>query len=166
MNWLKIKSSLQALTLLLLLQACGYHLRGVVDIPPEMKKVYVEGAGSALHKELRAALKASDGQLVASPEAAGIVIRVLRDDMRRRVLSLDQQGKATEFELNYSIDFLLLDSTGKILQEQQQVEINRDFFNDQVDILAKNNEEQIIRDEMYRQAVRTIVTRASAILKQ
>jgi LPS-assembly lipoprotein len=165
MSKLKFKSGLPVLALLLSLQACGYHLRGAVDIPPEMKSVYVEGAGAGLHKELKAALKAADGTLVGSPETAGIVIKVVRDDMRRRVLSLDQQGKSTEFELNYTVDFVLLDSAGKILQEQQQVEINRDFFNDQVDILAKNNEEQIIRDEIYRQAVRTIVARARAVLK-
>lgn len=154
-----------AFTLLLSLTACGYHLRGAIDIPEQMKSVYLEGASSMLIKEFKSSLKSSGGELVASPPEASLVIRILKDDLRRRVLSLDNIGKANEFELNYLVRFMLLDGEGNILMEEQEMEINRDFFNDQVDILAKNNEETVIREEIYRQAVRTIVRRAQAVLK-
>lgn len=154
-----------AITLLLSLTACGYHLRGAIDIPEQMKSVYLEGASSMLVKEFKSSLKSSGGELVASPPEASLVIRILKDDLRRRVLSLDNIGKANEFELNYLVRFMLLDGEGNILMEEQEMEINRDFFNDQVDILAKNNEETVIREEIYRQAVRTIVRRAQAVLK-
>ncbi|WP_305906614.1 LPS assembly lipoprotein LptE [Methylomarinum sp. Ch1-1] len=150
---------------MLLSTACGYHLRGALDIPEEMKNIYIEGASASLRDEINLSLKSADGQLVSSTEEASMVIKVIRDDMRRRVLSLNSAGKATEFELNYTVRFMLLDPTGQILMDQQEVEINRDFFNDQVDILAKSNEEAVIRDEIYRQAVRAIVMRARAVLK-
>lgn len=152
-------------TSMLLLTACGYHLRGSIDIPDEMKNIYMEGASSQLHREMKQSLRTSEGELVGVPAQAGMVIKILKDDMQRRVLSLDSQGKATEFELNYTVSYMLLDSSGNVLLEQQDLEINRDFFNSQQDILAKNNEEVVIRDEIYRQAVRTIVTRARAVLK-
>ncbi|WP_031434892.1 LPS-assembly lipoprotein LptE [Methylomarinum vadi] len=150
---------------MLSLTACGYHLRGAVDIPEEMKSVYVEGAGSQLQREMKQSLRYSDGRLVSSPSQAGMVIKVLKDDMRRRVLALDSQGKAIEFELTYTVNYSLLDPQGKVLLKQQDLEIDREYFNSQQDILAKNNEEAVIRDEMYRQAVRSIISRARAILK-
>lgn len=154
-----------AVTLMLLLTACGYHLRGAIDIPEQMKAVYLEGVGGKLAEEFKSSLKSAGGELVSTPSEAGVVIRILKDDMRRRVLSLSSIGKANEFELNYIVRFMLLDSQGKVLMEAQDMEIDRDYFNDQEDILAKNNEEAVIRDELYRQAVRTIVGRARAVLK-
>lgn len=150
---------------MLFLTACGYHLRGAVDIPEEMRSVYVEGASSSLERQLKQSLRYSDGRLVAAPAQAGMIIKVINDDMSRRVLTLDSQGKAIEFELNYTVSYVLLDSQGRTLSTQQDLEINRDYFNSQQDILAKNNEEIVIRNEIYRQAVQTIVSRARAFLK-
>lgn len=144
--------------------ACGYHLRGSVDMPVAMKKLYIQGAGPGLIEAMRASLNVSDAVLVGSPDQAGLVIRVARDDMRRRVLSLNESGKATEFELTYTLEYVLLNSQGQVLSNTLTTEINRDYFNDQEDILAKNNEEIVIRQEIYRQAVRSIFARASAVL--
>lgn len=126
----------------------------------------MKGGSSSLHNEMKSSLKSSDGQLVSSPEQAGMVIKVLRDEMRRRVLSLSSTGKANEFELNYSLRYILLDAEGKILMDQQELEIYRDYFNNQEQVLAKNNEENVIRKEMYQQAVRMIFARARAVLKK
>ncbi len=151
---------------ILLLPACGYHLRGAMDVPQQMHKVYLEGASSALRGALLSSLRGSDAALVASPGEAGFQIKVIKDDMRRRVLSLNASGKATEYELNYTLVYVLLDEQGKALGKQQVLEVNRDYFNDQEDILAKNNEEAVIRDEIYRNAVRSMLMRASALLKK
>ncbi len=161
----KLNSVHLLLAMLLFLPACGYHLRGALDIPEPLKKVYMPGASANLQDEMRLSLQASGGQLVATPDQAELVIKVLRDEMSRRVLSLSSVGKANEFELNYNLRYLLLNAEGKLLTDQQVVEIHRDYFNDQEDILAKNNEENVIRQEMYRQAVRTMFTRVRAVLK-
>jgi LPS-assembly lipoprotein len=47
---------------------------------------------------------------------------------------------------------------------RQPVEIKRDYFNNQLAIIAKDNEETVIRNEMYQQAVRTVVNRARVAL--
>ncbi len=154
------------LSCMLVLSACGYHLRGFVKIPEQLQKVYLQGASGSLHNEMKMSLKFSDGELVETPEQAGIVIKILRDDMRRRVQSLSSTGKANEFELNYSLRYLLLDRNGKEIAETQELTINRSYFNDQQAILSKNNEENVIRKEMYRQAVRTIFARARAVLQK
>jgi LPS-assembly lipoprotein len=153
-------------TLVLFLTACGYHMRGAIDIPEQLKSVYLQGASGNLHSEMKSALRLAGGQLVSLAEQAGLVIKILRDEMRRREASIDESGYANEFELNYSLVFKLSDAEGKVLIEQREVEITRYYFNDQIDVLAKNNEEIVIRNEIYRQAVKTIFAQARAVLKK
>ena len=126
----------------------------------------MQGASGNLHSEMKSALRLAGGQLVSLAEQAGLVIKILRDEMRRREASIDESGYANEFELNYSLVFKLSDAEGKVLIEQREVEITRYYFNDQIDVLAKNNEEIVIRNEIYRQAVKTIFAQARAVLKK
>ncbi|MCK4841009.1 MAG: hypothetical protein KAT04_03890 [Methylococcales bacterium] len=163
-----IKQTKNTLILLVLLitSACGYHLRGSVDLSEDLKNIYLQGASSQLTKLLKKTLKSSNGQLVDKVEQAGVVIKIEKEKMDRRVLSLDSSGRANEYELLYVVIFNLFDNKGKQLAGKQVVEVNRDYFNDQAAVLAKNNEEQVIREEMYRQAVKSILNRAKALLEK
>ncbi|MDQ7091431.1 MAG: hypothetical protein Q9M50_12500 [Methylococcales bacterium] len=148
------------LILFLFLTACGYQLRGAVELPEGMENLYLENASGPLRDEVRKALKFSKGQLVPSPKEAGVLIKILREEMRTRVLSVSSLGKANQFELIYSLIFSIHDSTGAVLLANQRVQSQRSYFNDQVDVLAQTNEEQLIRNEMYSQASRSILIRA------
>ncbi len=148
------------LVIFLFLTACGYQLRGAVELPEGMENVYLENASGQLRDEIRKALKFSKGKLVSSPKEAGIVIKILKEEMRTRVLSLSALGKANQFELLYDLNFSIYDPSGKLLLANQRVQSQRSYFNDQVEVLAQTNEEQLIRNEMYSQAVRSIVIRS------
>jgi LPS-assembly lipoprotein len=142
------------------LTACGYQLRGAVELPEGMENLYLENASGQLRDEIRKALKFSKGKLVSSPKEAGIVIKILKEEMRTRVLSLSATGKANQFELLYNLIFSIYDPSGKLLLGNQRVQSQRSYFNDQEEVLAQTNEEQLIRNEMYSQAVRSIVIRS------
>lgn len=151
--------------MLSLLTACGYHLRGSIALPAELKNMYVFGANGSLYSELQAVVKASDGKLATSPNDAGLVVKILKEDFRRRVLSVGSTGKSSEVELNYYLRFQFFDNQENPIQEEQTIEISRDFFNDQTVILAKQAEETIIMKEIYRQAVRMLMSRAQAAVE-
>lgn len=154
------------LILALLVSACGYHLRGSLDLPKGMKNVYLEGGSAQLREQFKRAMEISSVQLSSSPENAGIIVRIFDEDSRRRVLSLSSGGIANDFELSYRFDYELLDAKNKVLTPRQPIEIKREYYNDQLAIIAKGNEEAVIRDEMYQQAVRTVVNRAMVALEE
>lgn len=151
---------------LLFISACGYHLRGSLDLPEGLKSIYLQNGSGQLGSALKRTLRSTEVKLVSVAEDAGIVVKISRENMRRRVLSVSSTGRANEYELYYNLDFILLDAKGKKLSETQPVEIVRDYYNDQEDILGKNNEERTIRDEMYRQAVQTIINRSRVALEK
>lgn len=157
--------SIFLLILLLFISACGYQLRGSIDLPEGLKSIFMQGASGQLSKTMSRTLKSSGGQLVDSADQAGLIVQVDNEKMDRRVQSLSSTGRASEYELIYKLDFILVDKAGNALSDKQRIEINKDYFNDQEEILGKSNEEQVIRDEMYREAVRSIVNRSRVVLE-
>ncbi len=148
----------------LLLSACGYHLRGSFNLPEGLKTIYIQGASSPLRNALKQVLRSADATLVDNAKDAGLVIKVEKETMQRHALSLSDTGRANEYELSYRLDFLLLDSQGNVLSKTQPVEITRDYFNDQEELLGKDNEEQVIRKEMYRQAITAMLNRSRIVV--
>jgi LPS-assembly lipoprotein len=153
------------LIMALLSSACGYHLRGALELPAGMKNVYLDGGSAELREQFKRAMDISSVALASSPETAGIIVKIFNEDNQRRVLSLGSGGTANDFELSYRFDYELVDAKNKVLSARQPIEIKREYYNDQLAVIAKDNEETIIRNEMYQQAVRTIVNRARVALE-
>ncbi|MFZ2726711.1 MAG: LPS assembly lipoprotein LptE [Methylococcaceae bacterium] len=148
----------------LLLSACGYHLRGSAELPKELNSIYLSGETASLREQFDKTLQLSAGQLLDTPSANSLSIHIVKEDMQRRVLSLSSRGRANEFELVYRLNYDLTNADNKAVLKNQPIEIRREYFNNQQDILAKDNEENVIRNEMYQQAVQTIINRARNVL--
>lgn len=147
------------------LTACGYHLRGAYDLPKGMKSVFLQGGSQTLNEQLLTVLKSSSGQLAASPDKADVIIRITRDTIERRVLSLSERGRSNEIELAGQLEYQIFDKNNKPLVEKTPVDFRREYFNDQQDVIAKDNEEIVIKNEMYQQVVKTIINRGRMALE-
>jgi LPS-assembly lipoprotein len=157
--------SVPFLMMSLILSACGYHLRGAVELPKELKALYLQGASPELHQQFSKVMESSSGKLLSSQENAGIVIRFFDEKMNRRVLSLGATGRANDYELEYRLEYEFANAANAILMPRQVMEVKREYFNDQQDIIAKDNEETVIRNEIYQQAVSKIINRAKLVLE-
>jgi len=142
------------------LSACGYHLRGAGHTTAKFKKIYLEGASGPLRDGFDEVLKLSSARLVKKAKEADLQVKVVEEKFKRRTVSLNFSGRSNEFELGYHLDFQLVGAGNAQLSAGKPIQIIREYFNDQQDILAKNNEERVITQEIYRQAVRTILERA------
>lgn len=148
--------------LLMFLTACGYHLRGELELPDNMKTVYLEGASLGLKDQFKAAVLNSQVKVVNSRADAGTIILVSDEDTLKRALSLGSSGYANQYGLEYRFVYEVQDGKGKIVVPSQPVEIRREYFNNQQLILGKDNEEMVIRNEMYQQAVRNMINQIRA----
>jgi LPS-assembly lipoprotein len=157
-------SKLFILGIAVFISSCGYHLRGAYDLPKGMKSIFLQGGSPAFRQQLNDALKTSSGQLANSPDKADIILRIYGDRIERRVVSLSERGRSNQFELDGRLEYALLDKTNKVILDREPISMRREYFNDQQDIIAKDNEEIVIRNEMYQQAVRTILNRGRSAL--
>ncbi len=151
-----------------LLTACGYHLRGSIDLPESLQKMYVRGASIELSDALKQAFKSTSGKLVSNVAEAGMILNVIEEDYRRRTVSISSSGYSNEYELIYRLVFDLIDKNGTEIVAAQRIEVSQAYFNQQSSdtVLSKENEEQILRKELYQKAVRSVIERARAELKK
>jgi len=161
-----IKNS-SVLLLFLLMTACGYHLRGSIQLPEVLKKIYVQGASSPLTDAINQVFSGASGKLVSSSAKAGMILKVINEDYQRRTVSVNASGYSNEYELVYRLSYVLLDKQGTIIVPKQTVSASKSYYNSQNSnvLIAKANEEASLRKEVYVQAVRELVNRARAVLK-
>jgi len=147
------------MALLLLLTGCGFHLRGAADLPDLGRRIYLEGGSMALREEFRKVLRSANGELVMMPNLAQAIVRIHDERDGLRALSLSARGRSNELELAYHLNYSLLMADQRPVLQSQPVDIKRQYFNNQQDIIAKDNEQQIIHSEMLQQAARLMLER-------
>lgn len=155
-----------AFVFLLILAGCGFKLRGAVELPENRRNIALAGIewNHPLAQDLQETLALSNGQLVQDQKQAQSLLRILEIGQDKQVLSLDENGKAIEFELLYRVRFDMLDPKGQPIMAPQDVEIVRTYLNPQLQIIGKSQEEDLLRDEMRKEAVRTMLWRIQRAL--
>jgi LPS-assembly lipoprotein len=162
-----LHTALWALFAMLALSACGWHLRGDIDLPGHISPVYVQGTSdlAPLNRRLERALEASGAAVTRSPAEAASTLRIIADDSGRRVLSVDGRGKALEYELYEGIEFSLTGRDGKELVPPQRVGIQRPLLEPEIETLGKHREEADVRRVMREDLVARLLDRLRAQLK-
>jgi LPS-assembly lipoprotein len=150
----------------LLFAGCGYQLRGALDLPDDVRTVHV-AAPSQLRDELLTLL-ASGGVAVSTSSAeADARITVTSERFNRRVLSVDPTtGKEREFELAYTLVFGVTRSDGATMIEDGSVNLLRDYVFDPEAVIGTSREEDLLREEMRRDAARQLLRKVEAAFKR
>lgn len=149
-----------------LLSACGFHLRGSVNLPSEMQAVLVEGVGEndQFSLDFTEATRLSGGRVVSNKKEASSILRIISQRFERRPISLSESGLINEYELVYLLDFELASPDGKNLLPPQSIEIVRDYFDDQQRVLGTSQQQSVIREEISKEAARTVLRRVELSL--
>ncbi len=150
-----------------LLQGCGFHLRGALELPPEKRVIALQGIplNHPFAGDLRAILASFQGELVTDPKLAGSVLVISDIQEDRRVLSLDQNGKAVEFELILRLRFEARAPDGKVLIPAEPIAVHRVYLNPQLDVIGKAVEEGVIWEEMRRETAQALLRRLRKALE-
>lgn len=150
------------LVLLLTLSACGFQLRGTAQLP--FQTLYVDAGGNAIGPDLMQALRyGASARIVNSPGEAEAVLQVLSEEREKRILSLNAAGRVSEYLVLYRIFFRVHDGKGKDLLPAQQLELKRDFSYSDAQVLAKEQEEQLLYRDMLNDAVQQVMRRLGAL---
>jgi len=154
--------------LLALLPACGFHLRGDVELPPALQETYLESRNpyTGIARALRVELEAAGGRVLESDEHATALLRIVREISENRILSVGSTGKASEYELFNEVVFSLSDAEGKVLIKPQTLRMTRDLVFDETELLGKISEAESIHRQMRRNMARQIIIRIGAGLRQ
>ncbi len=140
-----------------LLSACGLRLRGEYLLPPELQTLNIssEDKHGEITRLFKQQLLENNVTILKQFEVDKPEIRILKDRLDRRTLSVFQNGQVAEYELIYSVRYQLRRQDHDV--QEFVFEINRDYQDDPSAALPKSRELDLILSEMRRKAVDRII---------
>ncbi len=148
----------------LMLGACGFHLQGRQPLPAAFANTYIDTKDEQTDfvQDLRKALLASGVKVIPTEGSAGATIQVHEDELTEKILSVSARNIPAEYELTYRVKFSV-SSDGKTLIEDEEVTATRDISFDEAQLLAKEREQEILREALARDLVALVMRRISAL---
>ncbi|MCP5325237.1 MAG: hypothetical protein H7A09_02785 [Oceanospirillaceae bacterium] len=155
-------TKLLLLTAVLAVSACGFHLRGQVDLPYSLRILAVDSnaLNYASRKQLKQALE-SNGVVISEDAQYRLVL--LGEDADKRTLSVTSSAKTAEYELHQSLRFVLRNSEGADLMLPQTIESFRTQIYDAEAVIGKAEEEEQIRRDMQTDNIGKLLRRLKAL---
>ncbi len=157
---------LAAALLALPLASCGYYLRGSTpDSQLGFDSVYLDApSGTPLERDLRTSIRSQrTAKLVNDPKTAQVSLRVLSDKQERKVLTLNSQGQVREYSLTYRIRYEVADKDNKKLLAPSEIALQTILSYSESQVLAKEQEERLIFDDLRRDAVSQIMRQLAQV---
>jgi LPS-assembly lipoprotein len=141
---------------------CGFHLEGSAPLPAALKTPYVDAKDrqSDFVQDLRKALLINGAKLTDASTDASATVHVTKDELTRRVLSVSSTNQPREYELTYTVSFSVSAGATDLLP-LQEVSATRDFSFDETTLLAKDNEEAILKRALAHDLVDVVMRRLS-----
>lgn len=148
---------------ILVFSGCGFHLRGssgfdftFVHIKSESANKITQGVGLRMIEE--------GVQIVPTANAAQAVLYLRNEAIDRRVLTVSSiSGQQVEYELNYRVEMEVQKPDGTVLLEKQQLSLLRDYIFDETAVLAMWAEDEMLREDMFRDIVAQIIRRLQVL---
>jgi len=129
-----------------------------------MQRTYIatDDRHSLFYHALRADLQNAGVNLVDSSADATATFSITYDETDQRVLSVSARNVPTEYEVYYTIQYSI-DNGSKRILEPQTLTVTRDYTYDELLVLGKAHEEELLRDACVDDLVRIVLRQISAL---
>jgi LPS-assembly lipoprotein len=146
------------------LTACGFRLAGSESLPAVMARPYLslKDPYTDFSREFEHQLKSSGATLQPTAAGATASVEITKDLVQQRTLAVSAKNIPTEYELTYTITFSVHGGEKELLAPQT-ISLSKDFSYDETLQLAKENEADILRQQMARDLVSIAMRRLTSL---
>jgi LPS-assembly lipoprotein len=158
---------LQALALvlaLLSLSACGLHLRGhgAGDAQFAFRSIYIQAPGeTTFTKVLRRNLRAYKLAVQEAPGQQDLTLNISFELTDKQITALNSSGHVIEYLLHYRVSVRAYDRQLNNWLPATEIRLQRILPYDDTLVLAKQQEEQMLYDDMRTDAAQQVLRRLS-----
>ncbi|OCG62902.1 LPS assembly lipoprotein LptE [Gilliamella sp. GillExp13] len=146
------------------LTGCGFHLQHETEVPKSFKTMsYISyDPYGRLSRNIKELLHDND-VTITNNNASGQVplLKMVSENLSRNTISIYQDGKAAEYQLVLTIEAQV------VIAGQQtypiSVRVFRTFFDNPAEALAKTVEQDLIENEMFKQAAKQVIRKLKSI---
>ena len=157
---------LMMLALAVSLYACGFQLRGSINLSSDMSPIYIEqNSVFELASEIKTLLASNQIAMVDTASQSKSQLILLNDSKSQSVLSVDGNGQAREYLLSYRVNFVIkvnLNNNTEIGAVPDSLTVSRTWLFDPDAVLAVTNEAELLYNDMQREAARLILLKINA----
>jgi len=145
--------------------ACGYRLRGMVDLP--FKVIAITGNPSPpLRADLQTAiLTGTDAKVALNPKDADLILEITNDVNGREILAYNSNGQVSAYRLNIRVGFRAFDMAGAEVVPEAEIYMTRDMDFSVSTVLATDVQIQQFLSLMRRDLAIQILRRVAATAK-
>ena len=149
---------------LLAVSACGFRLAGSEPLPAVLVRPYLslKDPYSDFSREFERRLKSAGAALQTVRADSTASIEVTKDLVEKRTLSVTSQNIPTEYELVYTVTFVVKDPDKQLLAPQT-ISLSQAYSFEENALLAKENEADVLRQQMARDLVGIAMHRLSSL---
>ena len=147
---------------LLLLTACGFHLRGhdLRDAHFAFHSIYIKSPGETMiTKALRRSMKNYKLEVLDDPGKADITLDIVFENTDKQITALNASGHVIEYLLRYRVSLRAYDRQQNEWLPATEIQLQRIFPYDDTLVLAKEQEERLLYDDMRMDAEQQVVRR-------
>ena len=160
----KTSFTLVVIITMTLISACGYSLRGSLNLPPSLNHISVYSDNySELVNSINETLLSSGIRVTNSNNQTVDRILILSESFNRRQLTMSVSGRVNEYELIYDIDYEINLSNKKTLSDS--ITLYRDYSFDENNVMGNSDREDYIKNEMVSTAATLIFNKLKAYAK-
>lgn len=144
------------------LTACGYQLRGNGELPEILARTHVQNAGGGYFWErFDQSLETAGYRRVGDPAEATVKMRVLEQGFDRRAVTIGGDAEVREYEITGRL--VMEVSRPGAEPETMDLEASRVYEYDPANVLAQNQEQSAIREEIDEALLRQLLYRLEAL---
>ncbi len=161
----RIVQCLLPISLVVLLSACGFQLRGEARLPAAMSQTQLMASDqtSAFVRELERLLTANGVALTDARTESAARLRIVSERMRREALTIAGDARVREFVLIFEVTLSLVDADDRVLMPEETLRLSRDYSFDEQEILAATREEEFLRADLRQSMAARVLRRLEGI---
>ena len=144
--------------------ACGYRMRGIVDLP--FKVIAITGNPSPpLRADLQTAiLTGTDVKIAINPKDADLILNINNEINGREILAYSSNGQISAYRLTIRVMFRAYDIEGGDIVPESEIYMTRDLDFSNTTVLATDVQQQqfltLMRKDLAVQILRRLSTAA------
>lgn len=145
----------------LVIYGCGFQLRGALDLSEDISPLYIQqNSAFELAREIKFLLEKNKIAVAEKSTGANLQLTLLSENKKRRVLSVDSNGRAREYQLIYTVNIAIKIRASKEVPDS--ISLSRSLLFDSDAVLAVTNESEILYRDMRKNAARLIILKLQA----
>ena len=157
----RIFSPILAMTLVALLSACGFGLRGAVDIAPGLKNLAVQSGNQPFQRMLMRSLERTG---ITVSESAPYLVDVISVDENERIESTTGGNIVMDYSVNTTVVWQMVDqASGSVLIPPQEMNQVGNYQRDVNEFNASQSAKARLIDELQESLVQAMTRRIASI---